>query len=76
MQKSKYTKYINTGGPRNSRTFYLRIRLFAISENIPDLKICENCIQLPRLSAILSLFYDKKKCLNFDKRQCLKKKKL
>jgi hypothetical protein len=29
----------NTGGPRNSRTFYLRIRLFAIAKNVPKLTI-------------------------------------
>jgi hypothetical protein len=29
----------NTGGPRNSRIFYLRIRLFAVSEYVLNLKI-------------------------------------
>ncbi len=30
--REKY--FIDKGGPRNSRTFYLRIRLFAVEENI------------------------------------------
>ncbi len=30
-----------TGGPRNSRTFYLRIRLFAICKNTQKFKIHE-----------------------------------
>ena len=31
----------NTSGPRNSRTFYLRIRLFAVPKHIPNLNIRE-----------------------------------
>jgi len=30
---------LNTGGPRNSRTFYLRIRIFKVQECVPNLKI-------------------------------------
>ncbi len=49
----------NTGGPRNSRTFYLRIRLFAICKHIPNLIICECLGDLPRLSAIFKQFEEK-----------------
>ena len=28
-----------SGGPRNSRTFYMRIRLFAVTKYVPKLKI-------------------------------------
>jgi hypothetical protein len=36
-----FVKFAVTGGPRNSRTFYLRIRLFAICKNIQKFKIRE-----------------------------------
>jgi hypothetical protein len=38
-----------TGGPRNSRTFYLRIRLFAVLKNIPKLIIRGNLSLNPSL---------------------------
>ncbi len=53
------SKSETTGGPRNSRTFYLRIHLFAIDKHIPDLIICEYCYRFPRLYAI----FDKKNIL-------------
>jgi hypothetical protein len=45
--------YLCTGGPRNSRTFYLRIRLFAVSNFKPKFHIREFTVQLPRLFAIV-----------------------
>ena len=56
----KHTLKCNTGGPRNSRTFYLRIRLFAVKENLPKFNICEFCIHFPRLYAIFDWFWRKK----------------
>jgi len=41
----------STGGPRYSRIFYLRIRLFAIIQYRPNFNICGNCHSLPRLCA-------------------------
>ena len=46
------SKNIYTGGPRNSRIFYLRIRLFAVGKYVPNLKIRVFLPTLPRLFAI------------------------
>jgi hypothetical protein len=43
---------MSTGGPRNSRIFYLRIRLFAVGKYVPNLKIRVFLPTLPRLFAI------------------------
>ncbi len=61
---------MSTGGPRNSRTFYLRIRLFAVNKSIPDLKIREFWYVFPQLYAIL----DKKSVQKPIKNENWKKK--
>ncbi len=45
-------KFWITGGPRNSRIFYLRIRLFAVGKYVLNLKIRVFLPNFPRLFAI------------------------
>ncbi len=40
---------LHTGGPRNSRTFYLRIRLFAVIKNVPKFSIRGSLTIIPSL---------------------------
>ncbi len=39
----------SAGGPRNSRILYLRIRLFAVSKNIPKFRIRDSLALIPSL---------------------------
>ena len=40
VQLSVFYHNVYTGGPRNSRTFYMWIPLFEVDKNIPNLRIC------------------------------------
>ena len=50
-----------TGGPRYMRSFYLRIRVYAIGKNTPKFFICDVLLHLPRIYAIFN-----EKCLIFN----------
>jgi hypothetical protein len=69
LMESKKSR--NTGGPRNSRTFYMRIRLFAVNKSIPDLRIREFCYVFPRSYAIFDRKSVQKPIKNeIKKKQC------
>ncbi len=53
-------KHVDTGAPRNSRTFYLRIRFFTIEENIPKFIICDFDSASLAYVRFLNWFYNQK----------------
>ncbi len=47
----------STGDPRNSRTFYLRIRLFAVIKNVPKLSIRGSLALIPSLICFFDVIW-------------------
>ncbi len=55
IAKFQVQTFANTGGPRNSRTFYLQIRLFAVGNFIPKFQICDLVYRSLAYSRLLNL---------------------